>query len=149
MTEAEWLSIENERAAKFKEASTAYIAEYNRLMNELQRQLEPFKIAMDSVKPPHPDCIVIVDKTDDVGFSAYYPGSRKDYKAWLRIAHWSRSDEQEWQWLLDFDNIGNNSRTLNVLGKKGTYSVLKSQYPEMRKQAIDMLLAAGWKVLES
>lgn len=153
MTEAEYLEEAKRQDAAFNVAKNAYEAERERLMAEIMPKLAPFQEAIDATRLVEERCVAIVegDEPSRPRFNAYIPGCRKYWasKAWLRIAKWTPSDSDLWQWTLQLDGHVNERRDGNIrLGNEGFYRDLVSQYPEIRKQAIDIIANAGWKILE-
>lgn len=153
MTEAEYLAEQERQQLAFNVAKDAYEAERQRLMAEIMPRLAPFQEAIDAARPVKERCVVIVEGVEPSrpSFKAYIPGCR-DYwasKAWLRIAKWTPSGSDLWQWTLQLRDGTSKRRDGEIfLGNEGFYRDLKLQYPDMRKQAIDIIANAGWKILE-
>lgn len=153
MTEAEYLAELERQQIAFNAAKDAYKGERERLMAEIMPRLAPFEAAINAAIPKQEQCLTIVECNDGSrpGFHAYIPGQRDWWasKAWLRIAKWTESNSDMWQWTLKLDWHETKKRDGEMLlGTQGTYRELKLQYPEMRKQAIDIIANAGWKILE-
>ena len=153
MTEAEYLAELERQQIAFDAAKDAYEAERERLMAEIMPRLAPFEAAINAVLPKQEQCLTIVECNDGSrpGFKAYIPGQREWWasKAWLRIAKWTDSSSDLWQWTLKLHGYQTKNRDGEIfLGNEGLYRDLKLQYPDIRKQAIDIIANAGWKILE-
>ena len=154
-TEKQYLAMLREQQRVRTEAWESLKEEERRILLENSPRLRPFYLALEAAKVENPPHVAIIERLggEGPGFEAFIPGQRDHYglKAWLRIAKLRDCPIDEWQWTLRLDKYkGCKADYTEIqIGNSARKADLTPQYPHVRQQAIGIIAADGWTILES
>ena len=152
MTEQEYLTAANLRAAELKKAQAALVAEQRKIQEETAPRLAPLKAALDAIESaPVAPALVIVENSDNNGrrFHCYRPGERTGWVAWFRCVTGGleRGEKAGARWTLTLTHSP-TQRLGDVIFTSGDYAAIKGDYEVLRDRAIQAIRDAGYEILE-
>ena len=146
MTEQEYLDARAKKMMPHNVAKDAFREAETEAKRVMEATLAPFEAAVKATKVPEIRALVLVDipgdSIDTPGFEAFPAGTRGK-NGW--VAQFNRVHGR---WILDYGYRGMFNQGGEEIIVPENMADWNTEYRVARKQAIDILIKAGWEILE-